>query len=80
MEDATRPPVRVQANVSCPLSLKAAQSRVDEFLIDFQARSMPSKGGDTTITAQLEKLSKSLKEQRARARRTRGTLWYDTSR
>ncbi|KAI9572014.1 hypothetical protein HD554DRAFT_1987150, partial [Boletus coccyginus] len=69
MEDTTRPPVRVQANASSPLSLKAAQSHVDEFLIDFQTRSTPSKGGDTTITAQLEKLSKSLKEQRARARR-----------
>lgn len=73
MEDTTRPPVRIQANASSSLSLKAAQSHVDEFLIDFQARSTPSKGGDTTITAQLEKLSKSLKEQRARERQNRKT-------
>lgn len=76
MDDVVRPPARVQANASSPLSLKAAQSHVDEFLIDFQARSIPSKGGDTTITAQLDKLSKSLKEQRARERQNRGTRWY----
>ncbi|KIJ65349.1 hypothetical protein HYDPIDRAFT_88303 [Hydnomerulius pinastri MD-312] len=69
MDDIARPPVRLQATSSVPLSLKAAQSRVDDFLSDFQSRSSPSKGGDTTITAQLEKLSKALKEQRARERK-----------
>lgn len=78
MEHTTRPPVRIQANTSSPLSLKTAKSHVDEFLIDFQTRSTPSKGGDITITAQLEKISKSLKEQRVRERQTRGTWWYDT--
>lgn len=76
MEVAALPPVRVQAHASSPLSLKAAQSNVDQFLSDFQSRSVPSKGGDTTITAQLHKLSKSLKEQRARERQNRGTRWY----
>lgn len=71
MEDVARPPVRIQANASSPLSLKSAKSHVDEFLIDFQARSTPSEGNDTTITAQLEKLSRSLKEQRARERQNR---------
>lgn len=71
MEDWGRPPVRIQANASLPLTLKSTQSHLDDFLIDFQTRSTPSKGGDTTITAQLEKLSKSLKEQRARERQTR---------
>lgn len=76
MEDTNRPPVRIQANASSPLSLKVAQSRVDEFLVDFHTRSTPSKGGDSAITAQLEKLSASLKEQRARDQE-RKTRWYD---
>ncbi|KAF8141329.1 hypothetical protein EV363DRAFT_1465357 [Boletus edulis] len=76
MEDTTRPPVRIQANASSSLSLKATKSHLDEFLIDFHTRSTPSKGGDTTITAQLEKLSKSLKEQRARERQIRRNRWY----
>lgn len=71
MDDFARPPVRIQANASSPLSLKAAQSHVDAFLIDYQTRSTPSKGGDTTITAQLDKLSRSLKEQRAQERQNR---------
>ena len=75
-EDIARPPVRIQANASSPLSFKAAQSHVDGFLIDFRARSGPSKGGDAAITAQLHKLSESLKEQRARERRHKGSRWY----
>ncbi|KAF9237140.1 hypothetical protein BU15DRAFT_49139, partial [Melanogaster broomeanus] len=67
--EVARPPVRLQANSSTKLSLKATQTCIDEFLNDFQNRSTPSKGGDTTITAQLEKLSKALKEQRARNRK-----------
>ncbi|KAG9308040.1 hypothetical protein JVU11DRAFT_12607 [Chiua virens] len=76
MEDSARPPIRIRAISSSPLSLKVAQVNVDAFLNDFQARSMPSKGGDTTIIAQLEKLKKSLKEQRARERQSKKTRWY----
>ncbi|KIK76048.1 hypothetical protein PAXRUDRAFT_171031 [Paxillus rubicundulus Ve08.2h10] len=69
MDDIAHPPVRLQANSSTPLSLKVAQARIDEFLNDFRSRSSPSKGGDATMTAQLDKLSKALKEQRARGRK-----------
>ncbi|KAF8839379.1 hypothetical protein BDN67DRAFT_953611 [Paxillus ammoniavirescens] len=68
MDDIARPPVRLQANSSTSLSLKATQAHIDAFLNDFQSRSSPSKGGDATMTAQLDKLSKALKEQRARDR------------
>lgn len=63
MDDIAHPPVRLQATSSIPISLKNALSRLDNFLSDFQARSTPSKGSDTSITAQLQKLSKALKEE-----------------
>ncbi|KAH7910249.1 hypothetical protein BJ138DRAFT_132954 [Hygrophoropsis aurantiaca] len=69
MDDIAHSPVRLQAISSTPLSAKSAQSTIDNFLSDFQNRSTPSKGGDTTITAQLQKLSNALKEKRARDRK-----------
>ncbi|KAF9224264.1 hypothetical protein BS17DRAFT_780784 [Gyrodon lividus] len=72
MDDIARPPVRLQANSSTLLPLKAAQTRIDEFLSDLLSRSSPSKGGDATMTAQLEKLSKALTEQRTRHRKEEG--------
>jgi hypothetical protein len=63
MDDIAYPPVRLQAISSISISLNNALSRVDDFLNDFQARSTPSKGSDTSITTQLQKLSKALKEE-----------------
>ncbi|KAH7919446.1 hypothetical protein BV22DRAFT_1075223 [Leucogyrophana mollusca] len=76
MDDIAHPPARLQAISSTPLSSKSAQSTIDDFLSDFQSRSTPSKGGDTTITAQLQKLSKALKEKRTRDRKLQGDSWY----
>ncbi|KAG6331799.1 hypothetical protein ID866_7292 [Astraeus odoratus] len=75
MDDTTRPPVRLQAISTEPLSLKGTQSRIDEFLSDLEKRSTPVKGLDTTITSQLVKLKNAIKEERIRDRR--GTQsWY----
>ncbi|KAG2141862.1 hypothetical protein DEU56DRAFT_795229 [Suillus clintonianus] len=63
MDDIARPPVRLQAASSLPISSKQALSRVNKFLDDFQARSTPSKGSDTSITAQLQKLSKAIEQE-----------------
>ena len=63
MDDIAHPPVRLQTVSSVPITLKNALSRIDTFLSDFQARSTPSKGSDTSITAQLQKLSKALKDE-----------------
>ncbi|KAG2030573.1 hypothetical protein BDR03DRAFT_905931 [Suillus americanus] len=63
MDDIAHPPVRLQAASSVPISSKHALSLVNNFLDDFQARSTPSKGSDTSITAQLQKLSKALEEE-----------------
>ncbi|KAG0704550.1 hypothetical protein DFH29DRAFT_363799 [Suillus ampliporus] len=59
-DDIAHPPVRLRATSSVPVSSKHALARVNKFLDDFQARSTPSKGSDTSITAQLQKLSKAL--------------------
>ena len=66
MDDAstTHPPVRLHAVSSEPLSMKAAHAHVDEFLSSLKMRSTL----DATVTAQLAKLSKALKEERARGR------------
>lgn len=67
MDDtSTHPPVRLHSTSSQPLSMKAAQAHVDEFLSSLKVRSTPSK--DATVTSQLVKLSKALKEERARGR------------
>ncbi|KAH7891004.1 hypothetical protein F5I97DRAFT_118058 [Phlebopus sp. FC_14] len=76
MDDIARPPARLQVHSSTPLSMKNAQAHVDDFLSDFRSRSTPSKGGDNTITAQLEKLGRALKEQRARERRAKMDIRY----
>ncbi|KIM60126.1 hypothetical protein SCLCIDRAFT_1217152 [Scleroderma citrinum Foug A] len=68
MDDASTPPVRLHPTSSQPLSMKAAQAHVDEFLSSLKVRSTPSKGFDATVTSQLVKLSKALKEERARGR------------
>jgi hypothetical protein len=63
MDDIAHPPVRLQAASSVSISSRHALARVNNFLDDFQARSTPSKGSDTSITAQLQKLSKALEQE-----------------
>ncbi|KAG2143764.1 uncharacterized protein EDB93DRAFT_567492 [Suillus bovinus] len=63
MDDIAHPPVRLQATSSIPISSRQALTRINNFLDDFQARSTPSKGSDTSITAQLQKLSKALEQE-----------------
>ncbi|KAG2067360.1 hypothetical protein BDR04DRAFT_871262 [Suillus decipiens] len=63
MDDIAHPPVRLQAASSVLISSRHALSLVSNFLDDFQARSTPSKGSDTSITAQLQKLSKALEQE-----------------
>jgi hypothetical protein len=75
MDDSVRPPVRLQAISSTGLSTKSVKARVDEFMADFQNRSTPAKGGDTTATAQLQKLSDAL-QQKLDRRKNGGGAWY----
>jgi hypothetical protein len=76
MDESIHPPVRLQALSSSTLSTKNVKARVDNFLADFQSRSTPGKGGDTTITAQLQKLSGALQLKLDRRKPVDGASWY----
>ena len=76
MDDSVHPPVRLQAISSTTLSTKTVKGRVDDFLADFQNRSTPAKGGDTTVTAQLQKLSGALQEKLDRRKTADLASWY----
>ena len=74
MDDSVRPPVRLQAISSTGLSTKSVKASIDAFMADFQNRSTPVKG-DTTVTAQLQKLSDAL-QQKLDRRKNGGGAWY----
>lgn len=61
--DSPQPPVRIIPTSSTKLSSRQALDALDEFLADFQERSSPLKGGDNTVTVQLQKLSVALQEE-----------------
>ena len=63
MDESVHPPVRLQAVSSTPLSTRNVKARIDNFLADFQNRTTPGKGGDATVTVQLQKLSGALQQK-----------------
>ncbi len=69
--NASDPPPRITATTSKVLSAKRAQIRLQAFLDEFENRNPPSKGGDKTVTAQLQKLNKALLEERQRQKAAR---------
>ncbi|KAH9027083.1 hypothetical protein EDB85DRAFT_1834207, partial [Lactarius pseudohatsudake] len=58
------PPPRITTTSTKVLSIKRAQIRLQAFLDEFENRNPPSKGGDKTVTAQLQKLNEALLEER----------------
>ncbi|KAA1470065.1 hypothetical protein DENSPDRAFT_749550, partial [Dentipellis sp. KUC8613] len=60
------PPSRILVTSTKKLSTRAAHAALDDFLDDFQQRSSPLKGGDHTVTVQLQKLNQALQEERER--------------
>ena len=66
MDAPLDPPVRFCTTKSTEASVKTVQGRLEAFLGDFQARSTPAKGGNTTVIAQLQKLTDALREERQR--------------
>ncbi|KAI0316138.1 hypothetical protein OF83DRAFT_1060823 [Amylostereum chailletii] len=67
--NTTNPPTRVVVSSSKDLSLKDAQTSVADFLVDFEGRASTLKGGDHSVTVQLQKLSAALEEERKRSRK-----------
>lgn len=65
------PPPRITTITSRNLSAKRAQSRIQAFLDDFENRNSALKGGNKTVTAQLQKLNQALLEERQRRKAAR---------
>ncbi|EIM79306.1 uncharacterized protein STEHIDRAFT_116644 [Stereum hirsutum FP-91666 SS1] len=63
MDSSPQPPVRIIPTSSTKLSPTQALDALDEFMADFQERSSPLKGGDNTVTVQLQKLSAALQQE-----------------
>ncbi|KAF7296683.1 Short-chain dehydrogenase/reductase family protein [Mycena chlorophos] len=64
MDTPLHPPLRVTPLSGKPLTSKNTQKRLEVFLQDLQDRTTAAQGGQTTVTVQLEKLAKALKEER----------------
>jgi hypothetical protein len=69
--DASDPPPRITTTSSKNLSAKRAQIRIQAFLDDFENRNSALKGGDKTVTVQLQKLNQALLEERQRQKDAR---------
>jgi len=64
MDAAITPPLRIQVTQYQSISLTAARARLHDFLVDYEdRRRMASNGGDSTISAQLQKLTDALSEE-----------------
>jgi len=64
MDAAVIPPLRIQVTRSEALPPSAARTRLHDFLVDYEnRRRTSSNGGDSTISAQLQKLTDALHEE-----------------
>ncbi|KAI0248752.1 hypothetical protein BJV78DRAFT_770048 [Lactifluus subvellereus] len=68
--DNINPPPRITATTSKNLSTKRAQIHLQAFLDDFENRNSALKGGDKTVTVQLQKLNRALLDERQRQKAT----------
>ncbi|KIY67455.1 hypothetical protein CYLTODRAFT_353159 [Cylindrobasidium torrendii FP15055 ss-10] len=65
MDSALTPPFRVQPVSDDSISAKAAQKKIDAFLVDFQSRTLaPSTTGNSAVTHQLKNLRDALEGER----------------
>jgi hypothetical protein len=69
--NVSEPPPRIITISSKNLSAKRAQARIQAFLDDFENRNSALKGGDKTVTVQLQKLNQALLEERQRQKHAR---------
>ena len=68
--NASDPPPCITPTTSKFLSTKRAQIRLKAFLDNFDNRNSVLKGGDKTVTVQLQKLNRALLEERQRQKAT----------
>jgi len=69
--NASDPPPSITTTSSKNVSAKRAQSRIQAFLDDFENRNSTLKGGDKTVTVQLQKLNQALLDERQRQKHAR---------
>ncbi|KAI0364707.1 hypothetical protein BV20DRAFT_955644 [Pilatotrama ljubarskyi] len=65
MDAALTPPLRIQPLHVQQISPDAAQKRLDKFLREFHARNVAKHNGESTTSAQLQKLADALSEESA---------------
>ncbi|EIW58158.1 uncharacterized protein TRAVEDRAFT_148218 [Trametes versicolor FP-101664 SS1] len=63
MDAALTPPLRIQPLHIQRVSPEAAQKRVEDFLHKFHARNVAKNSGESTTSAQLQKLADALNEE-----------------
>ncbi|PCH44604.1 hypothetical protein WOLCODRAFT_154644 [Wolfiporia cocos MD-104 SS10] len=74
MDAAITPPLRVQLARVQGISPSAAMGRMHDFLAKYESRrAVASHGGDSAISAQLQKLTEALSEERAIRKKLGGT-------
>ncbi|KAI0640770.1 hypothetical protein C8Q79DRAFT_994772 [Trametes meyenii] len=66
MDAALSPPLRVQPVRVQHVSQDVVQHRLDKFVHDFHARSVAKNTGESTTSAQLQKLADALAEEKPR--------------
>ncbi|KAI0732182.1 hypothetical protein C8Q72DRAFT_969413 [Fomitopsis betulina] len=65
MDAAVTPPLRLQALQTNRVSSSSTRARLQNFLAEYDdRRRLASHGGDSTIAAQLQKLTEALREER----------------
>jgi len=69
--NASDPPPIITTTSTKNISAKRAQSRIQTFLDDFENRNSTLKGGDKTVTVQLQKLNQALLDERQRQKHAR---------
>ncbi|KAH9839710.1 uncharacterized protein C8Q71DRAFT_460127 [Rhodofomes roseus] len=65
MDAAITPPLRLQVVRADGISSSSTRARLQDFLVHYDdRRRLASHGGDSTIAAQLQKLTEALREER----------------
>jgi len=70
MDAAVTPPLRIQTSKSTPISSQVARAHLQHFLSDLELRGVATSGGDSTVIAQLRKVTDALREERDIVKKT----------
>lgn len=74
--NTTNPPIRLQANSSVFVSSRSTERHLQNFLNEFESRSVLGQSGNTAVTVQLRKLKDAISEENAQKRLKGKAEWY----